>query len=88
MAQHLLLENRIQHALHGCLYVVDGVVDDAVQTQIHLLALRGFLSSRVRTHVEADDNGVGRCRQADVGLVDGSYATMDNLYYYFLVGEL
>ena len=40
LAQYLLLEYRIQHPLHGGLHVLDRIVDDAVQTDIHAFAER------------------------------------------------
>ncbi len=78
MTDNLLLVDGIQHPLHGSFHIVDGVVNDAVQTQIHLLALRGFLAVASGRTLKSDDNCVGSCRQAHIGLVDSAYAAMDN----------
>ena len=87
MAQHLLFEYRIQHTLHGRFHIFDGIVDDPVQTDIHAFPLRGLLGRRIRTHIESDDDGVGSGCQADVRLVDGAYAAVDDLDYHFVVGQ-
>ena len=34
---HLLLEDRIEHTLHGRLYILDRIVDDLVETHIDVL---------------------------------------------------
>ena len=88
MAGHLLFVDGIQHALHGSLHILDGLVDHAVQTHIHLLPVRNGLGGGVRTHVEADDDGVGSGSQGHVGFVDGADAAVDHLYHYLFVGEL
>ena len=58
--------------------LVDGVVDDAVHAHIDLVALRGGLRQLVRADVEADDDGVGRGGQQDVGLVDRADTRMND----------
>ena len=88
MADNLFLEYRIQHALHGCLHILNGLIDNLVQTDIHLLTLRNGLGGRVRTDVEANDDCVGCGCQGNVGLVDGAHAAVDHLYHDLLVGEL
>ena len=52
MANHLLLEDRIQHALHGGLHVLDGFIDDLVQPYVHTFTLRRILGGAVRPYVE------------------------------------
>src|SRR5699024_4613486 len=59
VSEDLLLEYRIQHALHGSLHVFDGIVDHAVKPYIHALALCDVFCSRIRTHVESDDDRIG-----------------------------
>ena len=58
MAQDDLLELGGKQALHGQLHVLDGLVDDRVQADIHLLALSGLTGGGIRTDVEADDDGI------------------------------
>ena len=72
----------------ACLHIFDGIVDDAVQTNIYLLPLCSCLCCCIRTYVEADDDGIGCSCQSNVGLVDGTNAAVDDLYHDFLVGEL
>ena len=43
MTGYLLLVYRIQHTLHGSLYILDRLVDDAVQTHVDFLAVRDGL---------------------------------------------
>ena len=88
MADNLFLEYRIQHALHGCFHILDGLIDNLVQTDIHLLALRNGLGCCIRTDVEADDDCVGRGCQGNIGFVDGAYAAVNHLHHNLLIGEL
>ena len=50
VADDLLLEDRIQHTLHGSLHILDGIVDDTVQTQVYALPLCEYPS---RLHPDA-----------------------------------
>ena len=88
MTDHLLLEDRIKHTLHGCLNVLDRLIDDLVQSDINALALCRCLSRRIRTHVKADNDRVGRTRKGDIGLVDCADTAVNTLYDNLLVGEL
>ena len=87
MTDHLLLEYRIQHTLHGCLNILDGLVNDAVQTQVNLLAVCDGLRSSVRTYVKSDDDRIGSGCQGYIGFVDSTNTTMDHLDYNLLVGQ-
>ena len=88
MADHLLLENRIQHALHGSLHILDRLIDHPIQPQIHLFPLRNRLCRHIRPYVKPYDNGVRSGCQCHVRLVDRSYTAMDHLDHHFFVGKL
>ena len=88
MTDDLLLVNGIQHTLHCSLNVLDRLIDDLIQTNVHAFSFRGGLCHRIRTYVETDDDRIGCTREHDVGLVDGTNAAVDALHDYFLVGQL
>ena len=80
--------DRIQHTLHGSLYILDRLVDDAVQTHVDFLAVRDGLRLCVRTNVETDDDRIGSGCKCNVGLVDRANAAVDDFDNNFLVGKL
>ena len=88
MSQHLLLEDGIQHTLHGCLHILDGIIDHAVQADIHSFSLSRLLGHSIRTHVKSDNDGVGGRGKADIRLVDGSHSSVDDLHNHLVVGQL
>src|SRR5690348_15059898 len=53
-----LLDGGLEQAAHGLLNLILQLVNDRVQADIHLLLFRQFLRLALRTHVEADDDGV------------------------------
>ncbi len=85
---NLFLHLRREHTLHSGFDLVDSIVDDRIDTDIHLLGL-GHLASRTgRTNVEAHDDGIGSGSEHDVGVADGTYGTMDDVDLDILGGEL
>ena len=88
MSDDTLFVDRLQHALHGSFHVVNGLIDDLVQTHIQLLAVHNGLGRRIRADVESDDDGTGSGSQARIGLGDGTDAAVDNLDGHFFVGQL
>ena len=55
---YFFLHLRREHTIHSGLHLVDGIIDDRVDTDIHLFRL-GHLTRRARrTNVEADDDGI------------------------------
>ena len=88
MADNLFLEYRIQHALHGCFHILDGLIDNLVQTDIHFFPLCNGFCGCVRSYVKADNDGIGCRSQGNVGFVDGAYAAVNHLHHNLLVGEL
>ena len=87
MTGYLLLVYRIQHTLHGSLYVLDCLIDHAVQTHVDFLAVCDGFRLSVRTNVETDDDRVGCGCKCHVGLVDRTNTTVDDLDNNFLVGK-
>mgnify|MGYP002508616509 CR=1 FL=1 len=76
-----------QHTFHGRLNILDGLVDNLVQPDIHSLPLGRGLGGCVRTHVKADDNGVGGAGKGHIRFVDGAHAAMDTLHHDLFVGQ-
>ena len=59
--------------------LLDGLVDDPVQTDVHLLLLGLLLRLARGAHVEADDDGVGGRCQRDVGLGDAAHGRVHDV---------
>ena len=77
-----------KHTLHGVGDLVDGIINDAVHPHIDLVTLRGGLCQLVRADVEADDDGVGRGGQQNIGLVDRADARVDDAHAHLVVRQL
>ena len=88
MADDHFLKLGCQHTLHSSLDLVDGIVNDAVETHVNICTVAGSLCSSIGTDVEADNDGAGGGSQQNVGLVDSADTGMDNLDTDFLVGDL
>src|SRR5215218_7080997 len=71
-AELALLELGGEHALERLLDVLDHLVDDRVQADVHALAGGQVAGGRGRPHGEADDDRAGRGGQGDVVLGDGA----------------
>ena len=78
-SRNLLLDLWREHTCHSRLDLVDGIVDDGVDTDIHLLVLCHLTRCASRTHIEADDNSVGRSSQQDIRVRDSTHSTMDDI---------
>src|SRR5690606_15966188 len=65
--------------------VVDRVIDDAIITDVDVVALGDVACLGVGADVKADNEGFGRGRQRNVGLVDGADAAVDDADGYFFV---
>ena len=79
---------RRQHAGHGRLQLIDGVVDDAVVTDVDVVALGQLARADVGPYVEANDHRLGGNRQVDVGFADAANARVHQLHLDLVVGEL
>ncbi len=73
-----LLELRLEHALEGRLDLLDGLVDHRVVPDLDALAVGQLRRLALRADVEADDDGVGRRGQVDVGLGDRTDTAVDD----------
>ena len=77
---HLDLADRLldllgrEHALHRVAQLLEGAVDDRVGADLDALAVGDGRRVAHRAHVEADDHGVGRRGEVDVGLRDAADA--------------
>ena len=87
MTDDFLFVNRLKHTLHGCLNILNCLVDDTVQTDVYAVLLCHGFCVRIRAYVKSDNDG-GRCGcQHNVGLVDRTDTAVDDAYGNFLVGE-
>src|SRR5690606_30800241 len=68
----------LEHALERVLDVVEGVVDDRVEPDVHALASGALARLRVGAHVEADDDGVVNRGEVDVALGDATHTAVDD----------
>ena len=88
MTKYFFFEYRIKHSFHSCLYILNRIIDDTIQTYIYALSLCCFFCSCIRTYVKSNDNCI-RCRcKADIRLIDCTNTTMDYFYNNFVVRQL
>src|SRR4051812_31836985 len=73
-----LLVLRLEHALEGCLDVVDRLVDDRVEAHVDALAVRQLLDALRVLDVEPDDDRRVDGRQVDVVLRDRTDTAVDD----------
>src|SRR5215212_8498762 len=78
LAESLLLELRLEHALERGLDLLDGLVDDRVVAHLDAFLVRQLGRLALRPDVEADDDRVGRRCQHDVGLGGRPNSTNNN----------
>ena len=76
-----------EHAGHRCLQLVDRVVNDVVVMDLHTIAFGQLARAGIGPHIEADDDGLGRNRQVDVGLADTTHRRVDHLHLDLFGGE-
>lgn len=79
---------RREQTAHCSLDIVDGFVDDAVGFDVDLFLFSQLFRVGIRAHVEADDDGIGCCRKADVGLADTTDGGADDVDAHFVGAEL
>ena len=87
-AQVHLFELGGEHALHGRLHLVDGVIDDPVHAHIHVHAGGRLLGVGVGADIEAHDDSAGGGGQHHVALADGAHGAVDDPDPDLLVGQL
>ena len=67
-----------EQARHGFLHLVDQFVNDGVKLDLHAFVL-GFVGhAAVDPRVEAEDHGIGRGRQGDIGFGDRADGAVDD----------
>src|SRR5690606_20492330 len=69
-----------QHAGHGRLHLIHGVVDDVVVAQIDAIVLSQLARTCIGPGVEPDDDRLGRDCQIDVGFADAADGRMHDLH--------
>src|SRR6185369_9083320 len=79
-AEHDLLQLGLEHALERELHVLLGLVDDVVEPDLDLLALRQLARAHVGPHVEADDDRVRGRGEQHVGLGDLAHGRADDAH--------
>ena len=83
-----LFDLRSEQTLHGVLDILDGVVDDAVESDVYACFLGLINDDLVRSYVEADDDSVGYVSEYDIGFVDRTDTAVDDLDLDLVVREL
>src|SRR5699024_12754746 len=73
-----LLVDGLEETLHGCLDLVDGLVDDRVVPDVDTHAIGQLAVLALGANVEADDDRLGGRRQVDVVLRDRTDTTTDD----------
>src|SRR5690606_34617255 len=87
-AEHDFLLLGGELANQGLFDLVQQLVDDAVGADLDPQALGCLAGTRLRTHVEADDDGVGDVGEVDVVLVDAPHRPVDDLDLAAFAGDL
>ena len=87
MSDNLFLEYRIQHTFHSCLYVLDGLINNSIQTKVYSLLLCNRFCSSIWPYVKSDNDRIRCACQRYIRFIDGTYASVDHLYYHFLVRQ-
>src|SRR5690606_31815623 len=77
-----------KHAGQRVAYVVYGIVDDVVVTQVDAVVLGQLLRALFCAHVEADDDGIRGDGQVDVAFRDTTHGSVDHLHTHFVGGQL
>ena len=77
-AERLLPADGLEQVFHGLLHVIDGLVDDVVELDLHA-GLAGDVGGRgLGLHVEAHDDAIRGGGQHHVALGDAAHALVDD----------
>ena len=87
VGDNLLLRLGREHTLDSVLQLVDGVVDDTVETDVDLLGLGHLAGTHGGTHLEAYDDSVGRLGKEDVVLGNLTDGLVDDIDLHLVSGE-
>ena len=79
LAEQLFLIFRIKHTVHSILDIIDDIVDDSVQSDLDISICCLIGNCSCRSYIESDDDSVRCLSQHYVGLVDSTYAGVDNI---------
>src|SRR6202047_2873504 len=86
-AEVRFFNDRREQSGNGLLQLVEKLVDDRVQSNVHVLALRQIGSLTLGPHVERNDDCVRSRGQTNVGLGYGTHACLDHLQLYLVVRD-
>ena len=84
LARHDFLLHLVEHAFHGRLDVVDGVVNNRIGVDLHAFALSQFAGVGRRAYLESHDDGVGCRSQHHIVLGDLSYGLGNDVHLHLL----
>ncbi len=76
-----------EHALHGILHLLYGVVDDTVLTYVHAFLFGQASCLGTGTHLEGYDDGIRSGGQGDIALADLTHGLVYHVDLYFLGGQ-
>ncbi len=88
MTEYILHKLGRKHTLHCRLYLLYCLIDYAVETNVHIVALCRIHSRRRRAHIETDNDRIGRRREHYIGLGYSAHTAVDAVYADFLVAQL
>src|SRR5690606_34139639 len=76
-----------EHARHGRLHFIHGVVDDVVVAQVDAVGFGQLLGALLGTDVKADDYRIGGDGQVDVAFGNAAHGRMHHLHAHFVGGQ-
>ena len=77
-----------KHSLHGLLHVIDGIINNTVETNIYLIPCGKFCGLVCWAYVESDNDGVGRAGQNNIRLGDTPDRVMNRFDANFLIFQV
>ena len=75
-----LFGHLVEHALHGRLHILDGIVDHRVGVDFHSLLVGLLAGGGRRPYLEAHDNGIGSIGQGDIAFGNLSHSLVDDIH--------
>src|SRR5437879_9304397 len=87
-AEMRFLIDRLEQPGHGPLNFVGDFVNDRMQADVHVFALRQVGGFAIGAHIEGEDDGARGGSQQDIGLGDGTHAGVNDLQLNLLGGLL
>ena len=88
MSDDLLLIYRLEHSLHGALYICNCIVDDLVQTDVNTFMISNTLCHIIRLDIESDNDCIRCSCEVHIRLGNCTYTAVNNLYDYLIISQL